>query len=89
MEKRTRETYFYPKLRGKRNELGYSLEDMANLLGISKDCYFRKEKGKTDFYLCEVRKILLLFNMNFEDIFFTCSVNQKVDNDKRNGESNE
>ena len=51
MERKIKETYFYPKLRGKRCELGYSLEDMANLLGISKNCYFRKEKGKTDFLM--------------------------------------
>lgn len=73
--KRKKETYFYPKLKGIRSEFGYSLEDMANFLGISTDCYFRKEKGKTDFYLCEVRKILELFNAKFEDIFFTSKVN--------------
>ena len=79
MERKIKETYFYPKLRGKRCELGYSLEDMANLLGISKNCYFRKEKGKTDFYLCEVRKILELFDVNFKDIFSIPNVNQMVD----------
>lgn len=73
-----RQAYFYPKLRGKRNEYGYSLEDMGKYLGISKDCYFRKEKGKTDFYLYEVRKILSLFDSKFEEIFFTTSVNQTV-----------
>lgn len=87
MERKIKETYFYPKLRGKRSELGYSLEDMANLLDVSKNCYFRKEKGKTDFYLCEVRKILELFNSNFEDIFFIPPVNQKVD--RMNDESYE
>lgn len=79
MSNNKRQAYFYPKLRGKRNEYGYSLEDMGKYLGISKDCYFRKEKGKTDFYLCEVRKILNLFNCNFEEIFFTPYVNGKVD----------
>ena len=29
-----------------------------------------EEKGKTDFYLYEVRKILELFDIKFEDIFF-------------------
>ncbi len=79
--KTRKKTYFYPKLKGVRNEYGYSLEDMAKLLGISTDCYFRKEKGKTDFYLCEVRKILELFNVKFEDIFFVQQVNQIVDTD--------
>lgn len=77
--KRRKEAYFYPKLRGIRNEYGYSIEDMARILGISADCYFRKEKGKTDFYLCEVRKILDLFNVEFSDIFFTPDVNVSVD----------
>lgn len=81
MERR-KETYFYPKLKGIRNEYGYSLEDMAKILGVSTDCYFRKEKGKTDFYLCEVRKILNAFDAKFEDIFFTSNVNQKVDKKK-------
>ena len=79
MVRKKKESFFYPKLYGIRHEFGYSLEDMANYLGISKDCYFRKEKGKTDFYLCEVRRILEIFNMNFDDIFFANTVNQKVD----------
>ena len=57
MKRKNNQAYFYPKLKGKRNELGFTLDDMAKKLGISTDCYFRKEKGKTDFYLCEVRKI--------------------------------
>lgn len=73
------QSYFYPKLRGKRCELGYTLEDMANLLGMSKNCYFRKENGKTDFRLCEVKKILDIFGVEFNDIFFTFDVNQIVD----------
>ena len=40
-------TQFYPKLKGKRNELGYTLEEMSKLIGISKNAYFKKEKGKT------------------------------------------
>jgi len=78
LKKRNKDTYFYPKLKGKRCELGYSLEDMSKYLGISKDCYFRKQKGKTDFYLCEVRQILALFDMKFEDIFFIPNVNNLV-----------
>lgn len=77
--KRKKEAYVYPKLKGIRNEYGYSIDDMARMLGISTNCYFRKEKGKTDFYLCEVRKILDLFNVEFNEIFFTPIVNEKVD----------
>lgn len=69
--KKKLESYYYPKLRGKRNELGYTLEDMANHLGTSKNSYFRKEKGYADFYLWEVRKILELLDSSYEDIFLT------------------
>lgn len=75
-----RNAYIYPKLRGIRNEKGYSMEQLADKLGITKDCYFRKENGKTDFYLDEVRKILEVFDCKFEDIFFDTVVNQKVNN---------
>lgn len=82
MSKKARKAYFYPKLYGLRHEFGYSLDDMAKYLGISKDCYFRKEKGKTDFYLWEARKILEIFNVTFSDIFFTNDVNQSVNKKK-------
>ncbi len=78
MKRKNNQAYFYPKLKGKRNELGFTLDDMAKKLGISTDCYFRKEKGKTDFYLCEVRKILELFDCKYEEIFFIPDVNEKV-----------
>lgn len=73
--KKEKESYFYPKLKGKRCELGYSLDDMAKFLGISKNCYFRKEKGKTDFKLCEVRKILNVLGAEYNEIFFIKNVN--------------
>ena len=79
MKRKRNQAYFYPKLKGKRNELGITLDEMAKKLGISTDAYFRKEKGKTDFYLCEVRKILELFDCKYEEIFFTPDVNQRVD----------
>jgi len=75
MARKKVKTYYYPKLCGIRHEHGYSIEEMGKKLNISKDCYFRKEKGKTDFYLSEVRNILKIFNVKFEDIFFTDDVN--------------
>lgn len=53
---RKKEIYFYPKLKGIRNEFGYSLEDMAKILGVSKDCYFRKEKEKLIFIYVKSEK---------------------------------
>lgn len=60
----------YPKLIGKRNELGITQEKMANLLGISKGNYNLKENGKLDFNLVEVKKILKILNETYEHIFF-------------------
>lgn len=57
------------KLIGKRNEMGYTQEKMAKELGISKNNYHLKEKGKLDFNLLEVRKILKLLNCEYNDIF--------------------
>ena len=67
--KKKMEAHPYPKLKGKRNEYGYTLQDMGDYLGISKNAYFRKEKGYADFYLWEVRKILELLDSKYEDIF--------------------
>lgn len=70
----------YPKLIGKRNEKGFTQEKMANLLGISKNNYNLKERGKLDFNLMEVKKILEILNSNYEDIFFEKSVTEISDN---------
>lgn len=60
----------YPKLIGKRNELGITQQKMADLLGISKNNYNLKENGKLDFNLVEVKKILNILNEPYEVIFF-------------------
>ena len=67
----------YPKLIGKRNERGFSQEKMAKLIGISKNNYNRKETGKLDFSLGEVRKILKILNCNYNEIFFEENVTEK------------
>jgi putative transcriptional regulator len=61
----------YPKLIGKRNEMGYTQEKMAKELGISKNNYYLKENGKLDFNLSEVKKILKILNASYEEIFLT------------------
>lgn len=66
----------YPKLIGKRNELGITQEKMANLLGISKGNYNLKENGKLDFNLIEVKKILKILNETYEHIFFEENVTE-------------
>ena len=67
----------YPKLIGKRNEKGLSQEEMAKLLGISKNNYNLKENGKLDFNLVEVKKILLILNDSYDNIFFEENVTKK------------
>lgn len=59
----------YPKLIGKRNEKGLSQEEMAKKIGISKNNYYLKEKGKLDFNLSEVRLILKILDCSYEEIF--------------------
>ncbi len=67
----------YPKLIGKRNEKGLSQEEMAKLLGISKNNYNLKENGKLDFNLVEVKKILSILNDSYDNIFFDENVTKK------------
>lgn len=64
----------YPKLIGKRNELGITQQKMADLLGISKNNYNLKENGKLDFNLVEVKKILSILKEPYEVIFFENNV---------------
>lgn len=78
MKKSKIQCIIYPKLKGIRYEKGYTMQDMADRLGISKNCYFKKENGFTDFYLDEVKRILEIFNCNFNDIFFESTVNQRI-----------
>lgn len=61
----------YPKLKGKRAELGLSQQNMADELGISVGAYNLKERGKRDFRADEISKILQLFKCKFEDIFIS------------------
>ena len=72
-----KEIYIYPKLRGKRHEKGYTMQEVAKYLGITKNSYFRKENGYVKFNLDEVYKILNLLDCKFEDIFTEPIKNQK------------
>lgn len=59
----------YPRLKAKRVELGFSQMDMANMLGVSLSTYCHKEKGKTNFNIEEIIKLVVCLNCKFEDIF--------------------
>ena len=61
----------YPKLKGKRAELGLTQNEMAFKLGISTSAYNLKECGQREFKTDEIAKILNIFNSKFEDIFIS------------------
>lgn len=59
----------YPRLKGKRVELGYSQKDIAKAIGVSLSTYCNKEKGKGSFTIDEITKLIVFLNCKFEDIF--------------------
>lgn len=59
------------KLKAKRVEFGFTQKDIAEKLGIATPTYIHKENGNTPFNLDEVKKLLVIFNCRFEDIFLT------------------
>ncbi|MEG2251380.1 MAG: helix-turn-helix domain-containing protein [Bacilli bacterium] len=56
---------------------GLKQEDMASLLGISRNAYHKKEICERKFTLEEARAISDYFNKSIEDIFFTEQSNTK------------
>lgn len=58
------------KLKNMREEKGFSVEDVAMFLNISKSHYYKIESGirNPNFILAD--KIAKLFNSNVNDIFF-------------------
>ncbi len=44
-------------------------EEMAELLGIHRDTYIRKENGLCRFYIDELFKIMLILDCEMSDIF--------------------
>lgn len=63
------------KVRGYRNMLGYTQQEMGKVLGCSKQAYNNKERGRTAFSdkeKLEFKKLLLFMfpNITLEDIFF-------------------
>ena len=63
------------KVRGYRNMLNLSQSDMGRILGISKQSFSLKERGKVKFTLEEMRKLKeqfssILPNITIDEIFF-------------------
>lgn len=57
-------------LKSLRATKGLKQEDMANLLGISRNAYHKKEICERKFTLEEARAISYFFNKSIEEIFF-------------------
>ena len=51
-----------------------SIREMAKLLGVSQNTYFKKEKGLSRFYYDEAVKFSSLVNVPIDNIFFTSNV---------------
>lgn len=57
------------KLKYLRIEHGYTLDYVANALGITKSSYNRKENGDTRLQAEEVPKLLQLYNISYDDFY--------------------
>lgn len=69
------EVIYLNKVKGYRNMLNFNQQEMAELLGISKQAYWNKENGKNEFSDKEkviIKKILEPFfpKISIDEIFF-------------------
>lgn len=67
----------YSKLIGKIAEKGYTLDQFASLIGISRTSLYKKLKGESNFTQDEIYKIVDLLCISMDEIpsyFFTKNV---------------
>lgn len=69
------EVIYLNKVKGYRNMLNFNQQEMAELLGISKQAYWNKENGKNEFSDKEkviIKRILEPFfpKISIDEIFF-------------------
>lgn len=60
----------YEKLKEIREKKGYTIEDMAGVIGKSPCNYFKKENGEVKFSLNEAIEISKFLKCKIEKIFF-------------------
>lgn len=60
----------YEKLKSIRIKAGYSHNDMANMLNISKPYYWQIENGNRNLYYDLAKQIAAIFDMKPDDIFY-------------------
>lgn len=54
-----------------------SIRNMAKMLGICPNTYYKKEKGLSKFYYDEAVKLSSIVNIPMDNIFFTSQVAEK------------
>ncbi len=67
------------KLRDEMRKAKITISGMCNVLGISRSAFYRKCKGKSEFTLPEVQKIVDVLKLDSPmEIFFASKVSQKT-----------
>ncbi len=66
----------YERLKEIRETKGYSIEDMANVIGKSPCNYFKKECGNVKFSVSEALKISKFLKTKVERIFFETELSE-------------
>lgn len=68
----------YNRLKAERIAKGYTIQDMANKLGVSKGTYSKKERGKLPLTIEDFAKITNILDIPKENmtIFFTINVSK-------------
>ena len=54
-----------------RNVYGYTQEDLAKVLGVTKTSYANKETGRRKITLTEAKTMADLFDISIEELFFS------------------
>jgi transcriptional regulator with XRE-family HTH domain len=74
----------YNRLKAERIARGYTIQDMADRLGISKGTYSKKERGKLPLTIEDFAKITNILNVPKENmtIFFTFDVDKMETNER-------
>ena len=66
------------KLKALRAEYNLKQSDLAEMIGICKATYCRKENGLREFTESDIKKICEIFNKDPKDIFFQDSVTKSI-----------
>ena len=66
----------YENLKNLREKKGYSIEDMARIIGKSPCNYFKKENGDVKFSVNEALEISKKLKTKVEKIFFTYELSE-------------